>query len=85
MRARVLLKSEPSHWLHHGGVGNASEVRRDTVTVPAGMSPADVAAHVVGAVAAGRFYVLTHPGLNEAIRRRTDEVLAGGPPAGLLS
>jgi hypothetical protein len=38
----VLLKSEPRDWLHHGGMGNASEVRHDTVTVPAGVSPAEV-------------------------------------------
>jgi NAD(P)-dependent dehydrogenase (short-subunit alcohol dehydrogenase family) len=64
----------------------AQSLAREAVgsLVATGMSPADVAAHVVGAVETGRFYVLTHPDLNEAIRRRSEEVLAAGPPSGLL-
>jgi NAD(P)-dependent dehydrogenase (short-subunit alcohol dehydrogenase family) len=46
-----------------------------------GMDPAQVAGHVVDAIRAGRFYVLTHPEMNDAIRRRADAVLAGGPPS----
>jgi NAD(P)-dependent dehydrogenase (short-subunit alcohol dehydrogenase family) len=45
-----------------------------------GMEPSEVAGHVVDAIGAGRFYVLTHPEMNEGIRRRAEEVLAGGPP-----
>jgi NAD(P)-dependent dehydrogenase (short-subunit alcohol dehydrogenase family) len=45
-----------------------------------GMEPAQVAGHVVDAIRAGRFYVLTHPEMNEGIRRRAEEILAGGPP-----
>ena len=45
-----------------------------------GMDPAEVAGHVVDAIRAGRFYVLTHPEMNEAIRRRAEDILAGAPP-----
>jgi len=45
-----------------------------------GMDPARVADHVVDAIRAGRFYVLTHPEMSDGIRRRAEEVLAGGPP-----
>jgi NAD(P)-dependent dehydrogenase (short-subunit alcohol dehydrogenase family) len=48
--------------------------------VEAGMDPAHVAGHVVDAVRSGRFYVLTHPAMSDAIQRRVDDVLAGGPP-----
>jgi NAD(P)-dependent dehydrogenase (short-subunit alcohol dehydrogenase family) len=48
--------------------------------VESGIEPAEVAAHVVDAIRSGRFYVLTHPEMNDAIRRRAEEVLAGGPP-----
>ena len=44
MRGRVLWEREPSRWLHQGGMGNASEVRHDTITVPAGVSPAEAKA-----------------------------------------
>jgi NAD(P)-dependent dehydrogenase (short-subunit alcohol dehydrogenase family) len=49
--------------------------------IETGMDPARVAGHVVDAIRAGRFYVLTHPEMNDSIRRRADEVLSGGPPA----
>ncbi len=45
-----------------------------------GMEPAEVAGHVVDAIRGGRFYVLTHPDMSDGIRRRAEEVLAGGPP-----
>jgi NAD(P)-dependent dehydrogenase (short-subunit alcohol dehydrogenase family) len=48
---------------------------------PGGMDPAEVAGLVVGAVRSSRFYVLTHSTRNGAIRRRAEEILAGGPPA----
>jgi len=48
--------------------------------VESGMEPAHVATQVVDAIRKGRFYVLTHPEMNDAITRRTEDVLAGGPP-----
>lgn len=48
--------------------------------VETGMDPAEVAGHVVDAIRGGRFYVLTHPDMGDAVRRRAEEVLAGGPP-----
>jgi NAD(P)-dependent dehydrogenase (short-subunit alcohol dehydrogenase family) len=48
--------------------------------IETGMDPAHVAGHVVDAIRGGRFYVLTHPEMNEAIRRRAEDVLAGSPP-----
>jgi NAD(P)-dependent dehydrogenase (short-subunit alcohol dehydrogenase family) len=48
--------------------------------VETGMDPLAVAGHVVDAIRSGRFYVLTHPELGEVVRRRAEEVLAGGPP-----
>lgn len=49
--------------------------------VERGMDPAQVATQVVDAVRNSRFYVLTHPEMNGDVRRRADEVLAGGPPS----
>jgi len=48
--------------------------------VETGMEPSVVAGHVVDAIRDRRFYVLTHPEMGESIRRRAEEVLAGGPP-----
>lgn len=48
--------------------------------VDGGMEPAAVAAHVVDGIRARRFYVLTHPEMSDVILRRTEQVLAGGPP-----
>jgi NAD(P)-dependent dehydrogenase (short-subunit alcohol dehydrogenase family) len=52
--------------------------------VDAGMDPAEVAGHVIDAIASGRFYVLTHPGGAEAVRGRAEQVLAGWPPSPAL-
>ncbi len=49
--------------------------------IASGMEPAQVAGHVVDAIRNGRFYVLTHPEMNDGIRRRTEDVLKGDPPA----
>ena len=49
--------------------------------VESGIEPAEVAAQVVDAIRSGRFYVLTHPEMNDAISRRAEEVVAGGPPS----
>lgn len=53
--------------------------------IEAGMEPSQVAAHVVDAIRSQRFYVLTHPEMNEAIRGRAEEILTGGPPAFTLA
>jgi short-subunit dehydrogenase len=53
--------------------------------VSSGMDPAQVADQVVAAIRARRFYVLTHPDLNDAIRSRGEQVLSGNPPASILS
>jgi NAD(P)-dependent dehydrogenase (short-subunit alcohol dehydrogenase family) len=60
----------------------AFDAARDFVRqlVETGMDPAEVAGHVVDAVRGGRFYVLTHPEMGDSVRRRAEEVLAGGPP-----
>jgi NAD(P)-dependent dehydrogenase (short-subunit alcohol dehydrogenase family) len=47
----------------------------------AGMDPSDVAALVVEAIRTSRFYILTSTNRNEAVRRRGEEIVAGGPPA----
>jgi len=45
-----------------------------------GASPAEVAAMVVNGIRARRFYLLTSDNRNEAIARRGEEIVAGGPP-----
>jgi NAD(P)-dependent dehydrogenase (short-subunit alcohol dehydrogenase family) len=47
----------------------------------AGAEPSAVAALVVEAIATSRFYILTATNRNEAVRRRGEEIVAGGPPA----
>jgi NAD(P)-dependent dehydrogenase (short-subunit alcohol dehydrogenase family) len=47
----------------------------------AGMDPAEVAALVVEGIRTSRFYILTSTNRNEAVRRRGEEIVAGGPPA----
>jgi short-subunit dehydrogenase len=46
-----------------------------------GVSPKSVAERTVRAVRAGDFYVLTHPEMAPAVRRRADDILAGRAPA----
>jgi short-subunit dehydrogenase len=48
-----------------------------------GISPETVAERTVRAVRAGEFYVLTHPEMAPAVRRRADDILAGRAPAAL--
>jgi NAD(P)-dependent dehydrogenase (short-subunit alcohol dehydrogenase family) len=45
-----------------------------------GASPAEVAAMVVDGIRARRFYLLTSDNRNEAIARRGEEIVTGGPP-----
>jgi NAD(P)-dependent dehydrogenase (short-subunit alcohol dehydrogenase family) len=59
----------------------ASAEQFDRLQEVAGADPADVAAAVVDAIRSHRFYILTSANRNEAIRRRGEEIIAGGPPA----
>ena len=49
--------------------------------VAQGVSPDVVADRTVRAVRTGEFYVLTHPEMGPAVRRRAEEILAGRAPA----
>jgi len=59
----------------------ASAEQFDRLQEVAGADPADVAAAVIDGIRSGRFYILTSTNRNEAIRRRGEEIVAGGPPA----
>jgi NAD(P)-dependent dehydrogenase (short-subunit alcohol dehydrogenase family) len=59
----------------------ASAEQFDRLQAAAGADPADVAAAVVDGIRSHRFYILTSTNRNEAIRRRGEEIIAGGPPA----
>jgi hypothetical protein len=59
----------------------ASAGQFDRLLEVAGADPADVAAAVVDGIRSHRFYILTSAKRNEAIRRRGEEIVAGGPPA----
>jgi NAD(P)-dependent dehydrogenase (short-subunit alcohol dehydrogenase family) len=45
-----------------------------------GREPSEVAEIVVAGIRARRFYLLTSTNRNEAVRRRGEEIVAGGPP-----
>jgi NAD(P)-dependent dehydrogenase (short-subunit alcohol dehydrogenase family) len=64
----------------------AVEMAREMVRqmVDSGIDPAQVAGTVVDGIRTGRFYLLTHPEMNDAIRRRADAVVAGEPPGPAL-
>jgi NAD(P)-dependent dehydrogenase (short-subunit alcohol dehydrogenase family) len=66
--------------LPSGPAERASEERFRQLLATA-MEPAEVAALVVDAIRSSRFYILTSSNRNQAIRRRAEEILAGGPPA----
>lgn len=59
----------------------ASAEQFDHLQEVAGADPADVARAVVDGIRSRRFYILTSTNRNEAIRRRGEEIIAGGPPA----
>jgi hypothetical protein len=48
-----------------------------------GIDPAVVADHVLDAVRANRFYILTHPELNVAVEARLNDILWQRPPTEL--
>ncbi len=58
----------------------ASKERFDQLAA-SGMEPSQVADVVVDGIRSARFYLLTSSNRNEAVRRRGEEILAGGPPA----
>jgi NAD(P)-dependent dehydrogenase (short-subunit alcohol dehydrogenase family) len=61
--------------------GQASAQRFQELQDAAGADPADVAEQVVAGIRESRFYILTSSNRNAAIRRRGEEIVAGGPPA----
>jgi NAD(P)-dependent dehydrogenase (short-subunit alcohol dehydrogenase family) len=58
----------------------ASAERFDQLQAAAGADPADVAAAVVAGIRSSRFYILTSSNRNDAIARRGQEIIEGGPP-----
>ena len=58
----------------------ASAERFDELSV-LGASPAAVAGMVLDAIRSRRFYILTSDNRNEAVLRRGEEIVAGGPPS----
>jgi len=63
-----------------GEAEQASAERFSRLSV-AGASPAEVAGIVVDGIASRRFYILTSENRNEAVVRRGEEIVSGGPPA----
>jgi NAD(P)-dependent dehydrogenase (short-subunit alcohol dehydrogenase family) len=61
------------------GAEQASAERFDQLSL-LGASPAEVAGLVVDGIRARRFYILTSDNRNEAVLRRGQEIVAGGPP-----
>jgi NAD(P)-dependent dehydrogenase (short-subunit alcohol dehydrogenase family) len=57
----------------------ASAERFDQLSL-LGASPAEVAAMVADGIRSRRFYILTSDNRNEAVLRRGQEIVAGGPP-----
>ena len=57
----------------------ASAERFDQLSL-SGASPAEVAGIVVNGIRARRFYILTSANRSEAVLRRGQEIVAGGPP-----
>jgi NAD(P)-dependent dehydrogenase (short-subunit alcohol dehydrogenase family) len=63
-----------------GEAEQASAERFSRLSV-AGASPAEVAGIVVDGIRSRRFYILTSENRNEAVARRGEEIVSGGPPA----
>jgi NAD(P)-dependent dehydrogenase (short-subunit alcohol dehydrogenase family) len=63
------------------GPEEAESAERFEALSALGASPAEVAAIVVDGIASRRFYLLTSDNRNDAVRRRGEEIVAGGPPA----
>ena len=67
-----------------GEAEQASAERFNRLSV-AGASPAEVAGIVVDGIRSRRFYILTSENRNEAVTRRGEEIVGGGPPASPVS
>jgi NAD(P)-dependent dehydrogenase (short-subunit alcohol dehydrogenase family) len=67
-----------------GQADKASAERFDRLSA-AGASPAEVAGIVVDGIRSRRFYILTSENRNEAVTRRGEEIVGGGPPASPVS
>ena len=67
-----------------GQAEQSSAERFDRLSV-AGASPAEVAGIVVDGIRSRRFYILTSENRNEAVTRRGEEIVGGGPPASPVS
>jgi NAD(P)-dependent dehydrogenase (short-subunit alcohol dehydrogenase family) len=52
---------------------------RDSFTGPTGLTPAEVADRTLGAIRAGRFWIITHPGERPAVEARVAGMLAEFP------
>jgi NAD(P)-dependent dehydrogenase (short-subunit alcohol dehydrogenase family) len=65
------------------GEREAAEAMRSTIQslVDGGIPPEVVADQVIDAVKSNRFYILTHPELNDAIETRVQDILQGRPPS----
>jgi short-subunit dehydrogenase len=81
-RARVGVSVLCPGWVATGlarsARGTANRMMRSLIA--RGLPPEEVADRTVRAVRAGEFYVLTHPQMASAVRRRADEILAGRAP-----
>ena len=69
-------------WVATGLLQSASDPALRSLAAH-GISPEAVAERTVRAVRSGEFYVLTHPELAPAVRRRADDILAGRAPGAL--
>ena len=52
---------------------------RDSFTGPTGLTPAQVAGHVLDAIRARRFWIITHPGERPVFEARVNDILANYP------
>jgi NAD(P)-dependent dehydrogenase (short-subunit alcohol dehydrogenase family) len=77
-------RNRPAHLQREQAHGRDSDARRRNASVAAavaaGMDPAEVAAQVIGAIKERRFWVLSHPGYLDLVRRRNDQLHALANP-----
>jgi NAD(P)-dependent dehydrogenase (short-subunit alcohol dehydrogenase family) len=78
-------RNRPAGPTPEAAAGTPEAIGRDFVRrlLKEGQSPAQIAGHVFDAIVEQRFYVLTHPEHNAAIRRRTESMLSGAAPVAL--
>jgi NAD(P)-dependent dehydrogenase (short-subunit alcohol dehydrogenase family) len=69
--------------LQGGGDGQVQDLMRGEMfrqLLESGLTPDEVAGHVMDAVKADRFYILTHPDMKDSIRSRMEGILAEENP-----